>query len=202
MYSFLYGTSNVDYFFDDGVPTELRPFLEDSAQEWTAVPNANFTYAARGQTDDNRWDDDTCNLENDVVVSYGDHEAGEPDPNYGVTIACVWPDGRMHSARIRISDDYRGGNNPNGVDFYFGTGSPPSDRRDVQGTIEHEFGHATGRTGSAQDQGHFNDGDRACPGSDTNPGTGYATMCDTLGPGRTAWRSLESHDETALAGQY
>lgn len=193
---------HVRYFFDDGVPTEIRPYVVNAEAAWSSITGSRFRYVAAGQTNDDRWIDGTCNLYGDVVVSYGDLINAGWDTNYAETAACTLQDGQMHSARIRISNDFRQSSNPFGADFYFGTGTLPNDRKDVRGTIMHEFGHATGRTGDAQDMGHFNQGDRACPGTATAPGIGYATLCVGLGPGKTAWRSLEEHDQSPVRTQY
>lgn len=67
----------------------------------------------------------------------------------------------------------------------------PSNRIDLRGVATHEFGHAAGF------RGHFDDDSQVeCDGNYRE------TMCSTIDPGKSYWRSLEEHDRQTFADEY
>ncbi|MGH3850262.1 MAG: hypothetical protein ACRDRT_11235, partial [Pseudonocardiaceae bacterium] len=87
---------------------------------------------------------------------------------------------RISSFQIMINDD---------EPFYTGAPPTPVGFYDLEGTVTHEFGHASGRR-NIVNGGHFSEDDDVCPDSYVT----RHTMCPSYDMHTSGWRTPQEHD--------
>jgi hypothetical protein len=177
---------NVNWKFVNGVPTAMRDRIKDGAQEWNAVTGTdNFRFDWNsGDYSAFAWLNQCPNADSSNYEKNGIHWTSINAA--GMAVTCATPGGGLHDFQMVLDSD---------LDWYSGTGDPPSNKVDTWSTATHEFGHATG-----WDKHFINN--TMCPSNDR---PSWQTMCAADSgdlPGARYARTLEAHDIDTFQDAY
>lgn len=196
----------IPWRFDNGYPTGSlwRNRAIEAANTWTNAINPgypNFDFQ-EGVADYSTLDYalTNCGVYQQNIV--GVDALTDPSHSAGTRMCRYTATGRMYSFRLAIDSDRIPSDPAVSGSFYEGTATSWSGSRpDLLGILTHEFGHATGRVNiSGTEDGHFEETDpnMACPGGASVESEADSTMCTALIRNSIKWRTLTSHDVSAL----
>lgn len=195
--------TTVNWRFTTGVPnTAIRDRMKNGATQWNNVSGSVMKfqfdtpeYAAFSGTS-------CASTEQKNAMHYGTIDgAGGVG---AIAIICTFFDATGSGSNARLHDFQIKWDSAE--TWYTGTGTPSTSAVDAYSVATHELGHATGRgrtfggiaTPGGDGSGHFFSTDSTlCPSSSARH-----TMCQTLVPGTTWMRDLNTHDKDSFAEIY
>lgn len=179
-YPFVWGELPVAWAFASSFPVDGRDVARWGASQW-AVAGSSFSFV-EGRAEEGSWDPSVCGPEQiDSSVLHAGPLDGM-DGLLAVTHTCV-----RNSTEEAVSFQLQIDSDEN---WHQRLDAPPADSYDLAAVLTHEFGHAT------MWEGHH-DTDLRC-----NADQPLETMCPSLPPGRTDWRSLSEPEVVALRTTY
>lgn len=180
-FAYKWNTATVTYGYTPSVPSGWRAAIDNAANQWSKVKNANFDYQ-HGSDYGSNYDYSTCSGKNGIHVAAIDGRNGV----LGKTFTCFNGAGQITSFNTAFDS---------AESWYTGTGTPGSSQPDLISVAAHELGHGTG-FGMGAPNGHFG-GSELCPNDSSQQ-----TMCPSHTLGTTWQRSLEKHDKHTFNGFY
>lgn len=184
----------VQWKFVDDFPAGVngRDAGRAGASTWNGRTTMDFDFES-GEWENLSWGECSTDYQNDKVgweeISGSGYSAGEPLAQASL---CTWSSDAsvLKSFKIRVNSD---------VSWYTSSGtSVPSNQLDLESTMAHEFGHATGRSQGGDGSGHFVQTGIYC---DSSTMSYYHTMCNAIS-GTYGRRSLEEHDIDTFEDAY